>query len=67
MPYLVHHVDVTAHTIYTNNPIAGAMRGFGVNQIAFALEGCIDRLAAQLGMDAWEMEVTTLSIQPTLS
>jgi len=52
-PYKVGAVHVDAHTIYTNNPVAGAMRGFGVNQIAFALEGCIDRVAEQLSMDAY--------------
>ncbi len=50
-PYKVPHVDVEARTIYTNNPVCGAMRGFGVNQVAWALEGCIDRLAEKLEVD----------------
>ena len=50
-PYRVPNVNVEARTVYTNNPVAGAMRGFGVNQIAFALEGCLDRLAERIGMD----------------
>ncbi len=56
-PYRIAHVDVEARTVYTNNPICGAMRGFGVNQVAFALEGCIDRLAAELGRDPFELRV----------
>ena len=38
--YRVPNVDVEARTVYTNNPPSGAMRGFGVPQVTFALEGC---------------------------
>ena len=31
------------------------MRGFGVNQTSFAIEGCMDMLAAKVGIDGWEM------------
>jgi xanthine dehydrogenase molybdenum-binding subunit len=41
--------------VYTNNPPCGAMRGFGVNQASFALEGVLDVLAARVGLDGWEM------------
>ncbi len=44
-PYRVPAVDVEAKTVYTNNPPSGAMRGFGVCQTAFAIEGCLDLLA----------------------
>ncbi len=54
-PYAVPNVAVEAHTVYTNNPVCGAFRGFGVNQVAFALEGCIERLRAQLGADGWDI------------
>jgi selenium-dependent xanthine dehydrogenase len=54
-PYRVAHVDVEARTLYTNNPVCGAMRGFGVNQVAWALEGCIDRLAEKLERDPLEL------------
>jgi xanthine dehydrogenase molybdenum-binding subunit len=59
-PYVVPNVDVVAHTIYTNNPVNGAMRGFGVNQVAFALEGCLERLADAVGMDALEFRAQNL-------
>ena len=39
----------------TNNPVCGAFRGFGANQAQFAMEGVIDRLAAEVGISAWEM------------
>lgn len=54
-PYRVPNVDVEALTVYTNNPPSGAMRGFGANQAAFAIEGCLDRLAAQIGLDGWDI------------
>ncbi|MFI5372297.1 MAG: selenium-dependent xanthine dehydrogenase, partial [Candidatus Eisenbacteria bacterium] len=54
-PYKVPHVDVESTAVYTNHPPCGAMRGFGVPQAAFAIEGAIDALAAQCGLDRWEM------------
>ena len=52
-PYVVPNVDVEAVAVYTNNPPCGAMRGFGVNQSAFAIEGCLDQLATKAGLDGW--------------
>ncbi len=54
-PYRVPAVDVQALAVYTNNPPCGAMRGFGVNQTAFAMEGMLDRLAERVGLDGWEI------------
>jgi xanthine dehydrogenase molybdenum-binding subunit len=54
-PYRVPAVDVEALAVYTNNPPCGAMRGFGVPQAAFAIEGCLDLLASRLGLDGWEI------------
>jgi selenium-dependent xanthine dehydrogenase len=54
-PYAVPAVDVEAVAAYTNNPPCGAMRGFGVNQTAFAMEGCLDLLAEKAGLDGWEI------------
>jgi xanthine dehydrogenase molybdenum-binding subunit len=53
--YRVPNVDVQAQAVYTNNPPAGAMRGFGVVQVTFGLEGVLDRLAARAGLDGWEI------------
>lgn len=52
--YHVPSVDIVAKTVYTNNIPAGAMRGFGVNQVTFAVEGCIDELCQQGGFDRWQ-------------
>jgi xanthine dehydrogenase molybdenum-binding subunit len=54
-PYRVPAVDVESLAVYTNNPPCGAMRGFGVPQASFAIEGCLDRLAEKVGLDGWEM------------
>jgi xanthine dehydrogenase molybdenum-binding subunit len=54
-PYRVPAVDVEALAVYTNNPPGGAMRGFGVPQAAFAIEGCLDLLAEKVSVDGWEI------------
>jgi xanthine dehydrogenase molybdenum-binding subunit len=54
-PYRVPHVDVESVAVYTNNPPCGAMRGFGANQAAFAIEGAMDMLAEACGLDRWEI------------
>jgi xanthine dehydrogenase molybdenum-binding subunit len=53
--YRVPNVDVEAQAVYTNNPPCGAMRGFGVSQSNFAIEGMLDRLAERVGIDGWEI------------
>ncbi len=55
--YKIPNVDIEARAVYTNNPPSGAMRGFGVGQVNFALEGCLDRLAAELDIDGFEMRM----------
>jgi xanthine dehydrogenase molybdenum-binding subunit len=46
--------DVEAVAVYTNNVPCGAMRGFGVNQSAFAIENLLDDLCQQGGFDRWQ-------------
>ena len=53
--YPVPNVDVEARAVYTSNPPAGAMRGFGANQANFAIEGMMDILADEVGIDGWEI------------
>jgi selenium-dependent xanthine dehydrogenase len=54
-PYRFDAVDVESRAVYTNNPPCGAMRGFGVNQVTFAIDGMLDRLAERVGIDPWEI------------
>jgi xanthine dehydrogenase molybdenum-binding subunit len=53
--YRVPNVDVESKAVYTNNPNAGAMRGFGSNQAQFAMEGVMDILAERVGVDGWDI------------
>jgi selenium-dependent xanthine dehydrogenase len=52
--YFIPNVDIEAKTVYTNNLPCGAMRGFGANQVAFAVESCIDDICYQGGFDRWK-------------
>jgi len=54
-PYEVPNVHAESIFAYTNNPMAGAMRGFGVPQLAFAHESQMDLLAAELGLSPLEI------------
>ncbi|HJX39625.1 MAG TPA: molybdopterin cofactor-binding domain-containing protein [Anaerolineae bacterium] len=50
-PYEIPNVQVDSTATYTNNVPCGAMRGFGINQVTFAMEAQMDALAEKLGMD----------------
>ena len=54
-PYEIKNVEIESLAVYTNNPVAGAMRGFGTPQMAFASESQMDILARNLGMDPLEI------------
>jgi xanthine dehydrogenase molybdenum-binding subunit len=54
-PYRVPNIDMESLAVYTNNPPCGAMRGFGANQAAFAIEGLLDRLAEKVGIDGYDI------------
>ncbi|GAB4505045.1 MAG: selenium-dependent xanthine dehydrogenase [Anaerolineales bacterium] len=54
-PYDIPHVRADCYAMYTNNPPAGAFRGFGVLQSAFAVESMMDMLAEKLGIDPIEL------------
>ncbi len=54
-PYEMPHVKADCYAMYTNNPPAGAFRGFGVTQSAFAIETMMDMLAEHLNLDRVEL------------
>ena len=56
-PYRIPHTLIEGWCVYTNNPVAGAMRGFGVAQVSFAFEGMMDRLAEKLRMDPLDLRM----------
>ncbi len=49
--YPCENVEIDGWTVFTNKPVAGAMRGYGVPQIMWALESHTDEIAAALGQD----------------
>jgi CO/xanthine dehydrogenase Mo-binding subunit len=53
-PYLVPNVHCDTRAVYTNNPLTGAMRGFGSPQINFAIESWVDEMAHETGLDPIE-------------
>jgi len=54
-PYDIPNVRADCYAMYTNNPPAGAFRGFGVTQSAFAVESMMDMLAEKLAIDPVEL------------
>jgi CO/xanthine dehydrogenase Mo-binding subunit len=56
-PYDIPNARLEAYTVLTNNPLCGAMRGFGIPQTAFARERQMDELARALGMDPLEIRL----------
>lgn len=56
-PYAWDHIEVEGTLVYTNNTLACGMRGFGVPQVAFAVESQIDSLARALGLDPLDIRL----------
>ncbi len=54
-PYNYQVIDIDGKAIYTNNPPAGAFRGFGVTQTCFATECNLNLLAEMAGISPWEI------------
>lgn len=54
-PYIIPNIETIGVSVYTNNGVSGEFRGFGGNQITFALEGQLDRLAETLKIDPIEI------------
>ena len=53
-PYNYQNIDIFGMSVYTNNCVSGAFRGFGVTQSCFATEMNINLLAEMVGIDPWE-------------
>lgn len=54
-PYNYQNIDIDGKAVYTNNPPAGAFRGFGVTQSCFATECNLNLLAEMAGLSPWEI------------
>ena len=56
-PYEIPNVHADSRMFYTNNPVSGAMRGFGVPQLAFAHETQLDEAARAINMDPLDIRL----------
>jgi selenium-dependent xanthine dehydrogenase len=54
-PYDIPNVSVECYAVYTNNPPAGAFRGFGATQAHFAAESQMDLVAEAVGLSPFEI------------
>lgn len=54
-PYNYQNIDIDGKAVYTDNPPAGAFRGFGVTQSCFATECNLNQLAKMVGISPWEI------------
>ncbi|WP_291633376.1 selenium-dependent xanthine dehydrogenase [Clostridium sp.] len=54
-PYNYNNIDIVGKAVYTNNPPAGAFRGFGVTQSCFAIESNLNQLAEMASLTPWEI------------
>ncbi len=54
-PYAYENFEIEGTAYYTNNPPAGAFRGFGVTQTCFATETLLNMMARKIGISPWEI------------
>jgi CO/xanthine dehydrogenase Mo-binding subunit len=66
-PYRIPHVKVDGYAVYTNKPLAGAFRGYGVPQTTWACEQHMDELAGRLGMDPLDFRLKNVFVDGDLS
>ncbi len=62
-PYRIAHVKVDGYAVYTNKPVAGSFRGYGIPQGAWACEQHMDELASRLGMDPLEFRLKNVFVE----
>ena len=54
-PYNYQNFEIDGWAYYTNNPPAGAFRGFGVTQTCFCIESLLNQMADLIGISPWEI------------
>jgi CO/xanthine dehydrogenase Mo-binding subunit len=59
-PHSIANVSVDSYAVYTNVPPAGAYRGYGVSQAAWAYDTQLDMIAARMGIDPLELRMKNL-------
>ena len=64
-PYNYQNFEIHGRAYYTNNPPAGAFRGFGVTQTCFGMESLLTKMADTIGISPWEIRYRN-AIRPGL-
>jgi len=62
-PYRIPNTLIEGWCVYTNNPVGGAMRAFGVCQASLAFESMIDMLAEKLAIDPLELRIANALVR----
>jgi len=66
-PYRIPHVKVDGYAVYTNKPIAGSYRGYGIPQGAWAGEQQMDEIARRLGIDPIDIRMKNIFVEGDIS
>jgi carbon-monoxide dehydrogenase large subunit len=66
-PYKVPNVHMDSYCVYTNNPVGGAFRGFGIPQMTWAIESHLDVMAEKLGIDPVDLRLKNAVEEGSLS
>jgi carbon-monoxide dehydrogenase large subunit len=66
-PYRIPHVKVDGYAVYTNKPVAGSYRGYGIPQGAWAGEQQMDEIAKRLGMDPIAIRTKNMFVEGDIS
>lgn len=66
-PYKVPSVRIDSYCVYTNKPVGGAFRGFGIPQMTWAIESHLDVMAEKLGLDPVELRLKNAVEEGSLS
>ncbi len=66
-PYRIPHVKVDGYAVYTNKPVAGSYRGYGIPQGAWAGEQQMDEIARRLGMDPVDIRMKNIFVEGDIS
>jgi len=59
-PHRIANIAIDSYTVYTNLPPAGAFRGYGISQAAWAYETQVDMIAERMGIDPLEIRMRNL-------